>query len=146
MSLCIIIKRLSKQNSGSHFIRKYNIFKVLCFLEERSIPPHKKENSEPNSILKIPFPRFLANFLITSHHYWLNTYDLSKSKLSKKVITVLQRLSTLSADWFIKWLKNDILEWLSRYAHFLITNFLSFADYFLHFCFSYTTDVFQRCT
>lgn len=94
MPLCIIIKRLSKQNSGSHFIRKYNRFKVLCFLEERSIPPHKKENSEPNSILKIPFPRFLANFLITSHHYWLNTYDLSKSKLSKKVITVLQRLST----------------------------------------------------
>lgn len=54
--------------------------------------------------------------------------------------------NTLSTDWFIKWLKSDILEWLSRYAHFLITNFLSFADYFLHFCFLYTTDVFKRCT
>lgn len=43
--------------------------KCCVFLEERSIPPHKKENSEPNSILKLSFPRFLANFLITSHHY-----------------------------------------------------------------------------
>lgn len=98
-----------------------------------------------SSVFKTLFPvflfsRFLTEFLIICHQYYLNTYNSSEYKLGKKVITVLRRLSTrwntLSADWFIKWLKNEYFREGLSICPFSDCKLLEFRRSFLALLFS----------